>query len=94
MTEKNPLVTRVPHSESRDTMIPNATVMSGSVKTTASRPKNGVIFTTATIGYDAPWRTVHQLLISAALATKHVLHQPAPFILQTRLDDFYVAYEN
>ena len=95
VTEKNLLVTRILTPKAEIITIPNATVMSGSVKNySVEAKKNGVIFhTTATIGYDAPWRTVHQLLISAALATKHVLQQPAPFILQTRLDDFYVAYE-
>jgi small-conductance mechanosensitive channel len=95
VTEKNLLVTRVLTPKAEIITIPNATVMSGSVKNySVEAKKNGVIFhTTATIGYDAPWRTVHQLLISAALATKHVLQHPAPFILQTRLDDFYVAYE-
>ena len=95
VTEKNLLVTRILTPKAEIITIPNATVMSGSVKNySVEAKKNGVIFhTTATIGYDAAWRTVHQLLISAALATKHVLQQPAPFILQTRLDDFYVAYE-
>jgi small-conductance mechanosensitive channel len=95
VTEKNLLVTRVLTPKAEIITIPNATVMSGSVKNySVEAKKNGVIFhTTATIGYDAPWRTVHQLLINAALATKHVLQHPAPFILQTGLDDFYVAYE-
>jgi len=95
VTEKNLLVTRVLTPKAEIITIPNATVMGGSVKNySVEAKKNGVIFhTTATIGYDVPWRTVHQLLISAALATKHVLQRPAPFILQTRLDDFYVAYE-
>jgi small-conductance mechanosensitive channel len=46
-----------------------------------------------TIGYDAPWRIVHQLLVNAALATEHLLQEPKPFVLQTALDDFYVRYE-
>jgi small-conductance mechanosensitive channel len=46
-----------------------------------------------TIGYDAPWRQVHELLVSAAQRTDHVLTEPAPFVLQTGLDDFYVSYE-
>jgi small-conductance mechanosensitive channel len=33
------------------------------------------------------------LLLAAALATDHVLHDPPPFVLQTALSDFYVAYE-
>jgi len=46
-----------------------------------------------TIGYDAPWRQVHDLLVQAALATPGVLSQPPPFVWQTSLNDFYVTYE-
>jgi len=69
--------------------------MSGSVKNySIEAKKSGVIFHTAvTIGYDAPWRTVHQLLIKAALATRYVLQHPQPFVQQNKLDDFYVCYE-
>jgi small-conductance mechanosensitive channel len=52
-----------------------------------------ILHTTVTIGYDAPWRQVHQLLIGAALATENILSEPAPFVLQTSLDDSYVSYE-
>jgi hypothetical protein len=52
-----------------------------------------ILHTTMTIGYDAPWRTVHKLLIDAALGTAHVVSEPVPFIFQTALDDFYVHYE-
>ena len=93
--EKNMLVTRVVTPKRETITIPNATVMGGSVKNYTREAKNaGVIFyTTVTIGYDAPWRTVHQLLIDAAAATEHILHNPAPFVLQTALNDFYVSYE-
>jgi small-conductance mechanosensitive channel len=95
VTEKTLLVTRVLTPKSEIITIPNATVMSGSVKNFSTEAKkSGVIFhTTVTIGYDAPWRTVHQLLTRAALATKHVLQQPTAFVLQKALDDFYVSYE-
>jgi small-conductance mechanosensitive channel len=93
--EKNLLVTRVLTPKAEVITIPNANVMSGAVKNfTVEAKKAGVIFhTTVTIGYDAPWRTVHDLLVNAALATKYVLPQPAPFVLQSALNDFYVAYE-
>jgi small-conductance mechanosensitive channel len=93
--EKNLLVTRVLTPKAEVITIPNATVMSGSVKNySVEAKKDGVIFfTTVTIGYDAPWRTIHQLLTSAALATKNIRTRPAPFVLQKGLDDFYVAYE-
>jgi len=95
VVEKNLLVTRVLTPKDEVITIPNATVMSGAVRNySVEARKSGVIFhTTATIGYDAPWRTVHELLISAAIATPHVLKQPAPFVLQSALNDFYVSYE-
>ena len=52
-----------------------------------------ILHTSVTIGYDAPWRKVHDLLISAALATPGILHEPKPFVWQTALNDFYVTYE-
>jgi small-conductance mechanosensitive channel len=93
--EKNLLVTRVLTPKAEIITIPNATVMSGAVTNySIEAKKSGVIFhTKVTIGYNAPWRTVHQLLTSAALATAHVLEQPAPFVLQEGLSDFYVSYE-
>jgi small-conductance mechanosensitive channel len=95
VTEKTLLVTRILTPKAEIITIPNATVMSGSVKNySVEARKSGVIFhTNVTIGYDAPWRTVHRLLIDAAGATQHVLRQPTPFVLQNRLDDFYVSYE-
>jgi len=60
---------------------------------TCARDPGLILHTTVTIGYDAPWKTVHQLLIAAARATTHILPTPEPFVLQTSLDDFYVTYE-
>jgi small-conductance mechanosensitive channel len=58
------------------------------------RRGNGLILhTSITIGYDAPWETVHALLIEAAGKTKHFLKSPPPFVLQTALNDFFVTYE-
>lgn len=93
--ERNMLVTRILTPKQETITIPNATVMSGSVMNfTREAGNSGVIFhTTVTIGYDAPWKTVHQLLTDAAMATDGVLHNPAPFVLQTGLNDFYVSYE-
>jgi small-conductance mechanosensitive channel len=93
--EKNMLITRILTPKHEVITIPNATVMNGTVMNFTREAKNeGVIFhTTVTIGYDAPWRTVHQLLVDAASATKNVLTNPQPFVLQTALNDFYVTYE-
>lgn len=95
VVEKTLLVTRIKTQKSEVITIPNGTVLGGVVVNySAEGRRRGVIFhTVVTIGYSAPWRTVHELLISAALATDGVLHDPAPFVLQTGLNDFYVSYE-
>jgi small-conductance mechanosensitive channel len=93
--EKTLLVTRLLTPKAEVITIPNSNVMNGSVKNYSTEAKKaGVIFyTTVSIGFDTPWRTVHQLLVNAALATEQVLRQPAPFVLQRALNDFYVTYE-
>ena len=52
-----------------------------------------IIHSEVTIGYDTPWRQVHQLLIDAAKATSGVMPEPAPFVLETSLSDFYPVYQ-
>ena len=52
-----------------------------------------IVHTLVTIGYDVPWRKVHDLLSQAATATSEILREPAPFILQTALNDYSVSYE-
>ena len=93
--EKTLLVTRICTQKNEVITIPNGTVLGGVVVNySAEARKSGVIFhTVVTIGYSAPWRQVHQLLISAALQTEDILHEPPPFVLQTALNDFYVSYE-
>ena len=95
VVEKTLLVTRICTQKKEVVTIPNGTVLGGVViNYSAEARQKGVIFhTTVTIGYNAPWRQVHQLLIAAALTTDGVLREPAPFVLQTALNDFYVAYE-
>jgi small-conductance mechanosensitive channel len=95
VVERTLLVTRLLTPKAEVITIPNSTVMSGPVKnySTEARKAGVIFYTSVSIGFDAPWRTVHQLLVNAALATEHVLRQPAPFVLQRSLDDFYVTYE-
>jgi small-conductance mechanosensitive channel len=58
-----------------------------------SQSSGVVLHSKITIGYDVPWRKVHELLIDAAKKTEGVEAEPEPFVLQTSLDDFSVAYE-
>ena len=93
--EKNLLVTRIRTPKEEIITIANSSVMSGAVQNFSAKAReSGVIFhTTISIGYDAPWRMVHSLLINAALTTENIQHVPEPFVLQTALNDFYVTYE-
>ena len=59
----------------------------------ASRGTGVILHTPVTIGYDAPWRLVHAMLEEAAARTAGLLREPAPYVLQRALSDFYVEYE-
>ena len=89
------LATRIRTIKNEDITIPNSLVLGGSViNYSRNAQKLGLILhTSVTIGYDAPWRKIHDLLIAAALATRGVLPEPKPFVWQTALNDFYVTYE-
>jgi small-conductance mechanosensitive channel len=90
--EKNLLITRIKTMKDEVVTIPNANLLaSNTLNFSASNPF--IIHTSVTIGYNAPWRTVHELLIRAALKTQGVCAEPKPFVLQTDLNDFYVGYE-
>jgi small-conductance mechanosensitive channel len=93
--EKTLLVTRLRTIKNEDVTIPNANILSGhTINYTAAAAHEGLILhSTVTIGYDVPWPQVHALLLAAARATEGVEAAPVPFVLQTSLDDFYVAYQ-
>lgn len=93
--EKTPFVTRIRTPKNELVTIPNSFIMSShSINMSASARKFGlIIYTNVTIGYDAPWRQVHQLLIDAALATPGVEKDPSPFVLETALNDWYPVYQ-
>lgn len=95
VVEKTLLITRVRTIKNVDVTIANSMVLSSHIiNFSASAKQEGLILhTSVTIGYDAPWRTVHELLIAAALDCELILKEPRPFVLQTALDDFYVHYE-
>ena len=93
--EKSLLVTRIKTIKNEIVSIPNSSVMSShTTNYSADASEHGLILhTSVTIGYDAPWRQIHELLIKAALATDLIEKDPAPFVFQDKLDDFYVAYQ-
>ena len=93
--EKSLLVTRIKTIKNEIVSIPNSTVMSSHTTNFSAEAKEHglIIHTTVTIGYENPWRQIHELLIKAALATELIEKDPAPFVFQTSLDDFYVSYQ-
>ena len=93
--ERNLLVTRVRTIKNEEITIPNSSVMSAHTTnySTAAPTRGLILHTTITIGYDAPWKQVHALMLAAAAQVEELLPDPAPFILQTSLDDFYVSYQ-
>jgi small-conductance mechanosensitive channel len=93
--EKSLLVTRIKTIKNEVISIPNSTVMgSHTTNFSAEALEHGLILhTTVTIGYENPWKQIHALLIKAALATELIEKDPAPFVFQTSLDDFYVSYQ-
>jgi small-conductance mechanosensitive channel len=95
VVEKSLLVTRIKTVKNEIISIPNSTIMSNHTINYSSEAlgKGLILHTTVTIGYDTPWRLMHEVLIKAAKQTEHILSEPEPFVLQTSLDDFYVSYE-
>ena len=89
------LATRLRTPKNVEVTIPNATVMGAEVVnfSVMAREQRLILPTTANIGYTAPWRQVHAMLLQAAERTEGVLADPAPFVLQKSLDSFGVTYE-
>ena len=95
--EKGLLVTRIRTPANRIITIPNSSLLNTNVINFSVSQREFkqplILQTTVTLGYDLPWRKVHETLKEAALATKFIVSEPAPFVLQTSLDDFYVSYQ-
>ena len=95
--EKNFLAIRICTPANQIITIPNSALLNNNVTNynISSRDLSRclVLQSTVTLGYDVPWRKVHATLIEAALATEHILKDPSPFVLQTSLDNHYVAYQ-
>lgn len=93
--EKTMLVTRIKTIFNQEITVPNSTILSShTINYSSNAQSEGLILnTTVTIGYDVPWKKVHEALIKAADRTEMIMETPKPFVFQISLDDFYVAYE-
>jgi small-conductance mechanosensitive channel len=88
-------VTHLRTLKNEEIIVPNSMIVNSHVINYSSlaKGKGLILHTSVTIGYDAPWRQVHAMLLGAAEKTSGLLREPAPFVLQKSLDDFYVTYE-
>ncbi len=87
--------TRVRTGLGEEVVLPNVYVVSNTTKNYSRIVAGGrgfVLDTTITIGYATPWRQVHAMLLEAARRSPGMMSEPAPFVVQTALSDFYVEY--
>ncbi|WP_312336929.1 mechanosensitive ion channel domain-containing protein [Sphingobacterium sp.] len=92
--EKSPLVTRLRTIKNEEITIPNSSVLSGNTVNYSTFSEDGICFQVElTVGYEEPWQRIHELLLNIPPRIKRVNLNPTPFVLQKKLDDFYVLYE-
>jgi small-conductance mechanosensitive channel len=95
VTEVGLLSTKIITVPGEEITFPNSVLIGGAVRnyTRLAKGAGPLVTTSVTIGYDAPWRQVHALLLDAAGETRGLRREPAPFVLQRALNDFYVEYQ-
>jgi small-conductance mechanosensitive channel len=95
VTQVGVLATKIVDALGQEVVLPNA-VVTGTTTVNFSRyaaAAGSVASTSVTIGYDAPWRQIHAMLLAAAASTSGVRREPQPFVRQRALSDFYVEYD-
>jgi small-conductance mechanosensitive channel len=97
VVEKSPIIIRIKTHKNEYVTVPNLMVLNSSIvnyHTSSNEDAEGLIlYADITMGYSVPWQQVHDILITAALATARIQKSPKPFVLQTALDDYYARYQ-
>jgi small-conductance mechanosensitive channel len=97
VVEKNLMVVRIKTHKNEYVTFPNVIILGSNIinyNTSSDEDEDGLILNTEiTYAYSVPWEKIHELLINAALKTDYVQKRPTPFVLQTKLDDFYTRYQ-
>lgn len=95
VVERTLFTTRIKTIKNEMITIHNGQLVTTDITNYSSKTKEQglILHTSVTIGYDAPWRQVHELLIKAAKECPEIMQEPEPFVLQRALNDFYVEYE-
>jgi small-conductance mechanosensitive channel len=95
VTELGIFVTRLRTGLGEEIALPNTLVLTNVTRnySRASADRGYVLDVALTIGYDTPWRQVQAMLLAAPRGIAGILESPAPYVVQTALSDFYVAYK-
>ena len=93
--ETDVLATRLRTPWNVEITIPNSTMISSNVVNYSreAAERGLILHTEVSIGYNAPWRQVHAMLLRAAALTDGILGDPAPYVLQRQLGDFAITYQ-
>ena len=89
------LATKLKTLKQEEITVPHSLLV-GATTTNYSRltSEEGMVITVSlTIGYDVPWRQVHELLLLAASRTPGIYQEPPPRVLQRELSTLYVQYD-
>ena len=88
------LAVKIRTIEQQEVTLPNSVIVNTTTTnyTRLGEVEGPVADVTVTIGYDAPWRQVHALLLMGAERTSNLRKTPAPYVVQRALSDFYVEY--
>ena len=95
VTELGMFATRLRTGRGEELILPNTIVLANTTRnySRANAGQGFVLNVKVTIRYSIPWRQIHAMLLEAARRTKGIMEQPAPFVIQASLSEFYVAYE-
>jgi small-conductance mechanosensitive channel len=101
VVERGLMSTRLRTTKNEFVSLPNQKFLSASVTNYNAALEKGpghngaglIIHADITFGYDTPAEVVEETLLEAAAAVPRIEKEPAPFVLQTSLGDFYAHYE-
>ncbi len=80
--ERASLYTKVLTIKNEEIIVPSLSALAAPITnfSTRARAQELILYTAVTIGYDAPWRQVHELLLRATERTPNLFKDPKPFI--------------
>ncbi|MEY2342391.1 mechanosensitive ion channel family protein [Acidithiobacillus sp. IBUN Pt1247-S3] len=86
--------TRIETGTGEEVSIPNAVVFSQPIRNFSrdGTGKRHTLQVSVSIDYSTPWRQVQAMLLAAARRSPGLLADPAPYVLQSALSDFYIEY--